>query len=280
MLTQQVNSNGVGLGHQYQQSIRSAAGEATVGSSLQVQRGSDGGLQYDSASFPVLSGGGGNGGNNRFSGLPMPQQQQQQQQNAREEDFTIQNEDFPALPGSHVDRNSQKHEINSMMGNMMVGGQIQAPQGSDRIREFSQENLQHHLLEQQQQQQQQQQQLQLHLQQQGNAQNQAQGSAVSRGSSSLPQQQANALSIVESSAQGGNNSLANGSFLGIGVGGAIQGHLSSNGLGSTVGGTGVGVGGVGGVAGVSQSKEGGYGLAGLLDVIRMTDKVVNSDSIF
>ena len=277
MLTQQVNSNGVSLGHQYQQSIRSAAGggEATVGLSLQVQRGSDGGLQYDSASFPVLSGGGGNGGNNRFSGLPMPQQQQQ---NAREEDFTIQNEDFPALPGSHVDRNSQKHEINSMMGNMMVGGQIQVPQGPDRIRELSQENLQHHLLEQQQQQQQQQ--LQLQLQQQGNAQNQAQGSAVSRGSSSLPQQQANALSIVESSAQGGNNSLANGSFLGIGVGGAIQGHLSSNGLGSTVGGTGVGIGGVGGVAGVSQSKEGGYGLAGLLDVIRMTDKVGYSNSIF
>jgi hypothetical protein len=25
---------------------------------------------------------------------------------------------------------------------------------------------------------------------------------------------------------------------------------------------------------VSQSKEGGYGLAGLLDVIRMTDKVI------
>ena len=156
-----------------------------------------------------------------------------------------------------------------MMGSMMSGGQIQAPQGSDRIRELSQENLQHHLLEQQQQQ------LQLQLQQQGSAQNQAQGSAVSRGSSSLPQQ---ALSIVESSAQGGNNSLANGSFLGIGVGGAIQGHLNSNGLGSTVGGTGVG--GVGGVAGVSQSKEGGYGLAGLLDVIRMTDKVGNSNSIF
>lgn len=264
MLTQQVNSNGIVLGHQYQQSIR-PSGDSTVGSSLQVQRGIDGGLQYDSASFPVLSGGG--GGNNRFSGLPMPQQQQQQQ-NAREEDFTIQNEDFPALPGSHVDRNSQKHEINSMMGSMMSGGQIQAPQGSDRIRELSQENLQHHLLEQQQQQ------LQLQLQQQGSVQNQAQGSAVSRGSSSLPQQ-ANALSIVESSAQGGNNSLANGSFLGIGVGGAIQGHLNSNGLGSTVGGTGVGVGvgGVGGVAGVSQSKEGGYGLAGLLDVIRMTDKV-------
>ena len=133
MLTQQVNSNGVVLGHQYQQSIR-PSGDSTVGSSLQVQRGIDGGLQYDSASFPVLSGGG--GGNNRFSGLPMPQQQQQQ--NAREEDFTIQNEDFPALPGSHVDRNSQKHEINSMMGSMMSGGQggqIQAPQGSDRIRE-------------------------------------------------------------------------------------------------------------------------------------------------
>ena len=257
MLTQQVNSNGVG--HQYQQSIRTS-GDATVGPSL--QRAIDGGLQYDSASFPILSGGGSGGGSNRFSGLSMPQQQQQQQQqqHVREEDFTIQNEDFPALPGSHVDRNSQKHEISTMMGNMMVGGQLQVPQGADRVRELSQENLQHHLHEQQQQQQ----------QQPTTAQNQAQGSAVSRGNSAP--QQASSLGVssgtVESSAQGGNNSLANGSFLGIGVGGAIQGHLGGNGLVSTVGGTGAA-----GLAGVSQSKEGGYGLAGLLDVIRMTDKV-------
>ena len=252
MLTQQLNSNGVG--HQYQQSIRSAS-EATVGPSL--QRGIEGGLQYDSVSFPTLTGG---GGNNRFSGLSMPQQVQL---HAREEDFTIQNEDFPALPGSHVDRNSQKHEITTMMGSMMVGGQGQVPQGIDRVRELSQENLQHHLIEQQQQQQQ---------QQLAIAQNQAQGSAVSRGISIPPQSNALGISssIVESSAQGGNNSLANGSFLGIGVGVAIQSHLGNNGLVGAVGGA---AGGVASVAGVSQNKEGGYGLAGLLDVIRMTDKV-------
>jgi hypothetical protein len=55
------------------------------------QQRSDGGLQYDSSSFPLLSSTSSGG---RFAGLP-------NQPQLREEDFVIQNEDFPALPGSN-----------------------------------------------------------------------------------------------------------------------------------------------------------------------------------
>lgn len=241
---------------QYQQAMRSSS-DVTVGPSS-MQRSVDGPLQYDSQSFPLLSG----SGTNRFSGLLM-------QQHMREEDFTIQNEDFPALPGSlHGDRNSQKqHDVNGMMGGMMGGGgmvqgqgqgQVQGHQGIDRMRELSQDNHQHQLHEQQ---------MQMSAQNQNQNQNQSVGPAAVRGSMG---QQNMAVgggagggavnSISDPSSLGGNNSLSSGSFLGIGVGGGMQGsHLGSNGS-------------VGGVS-ASQSKEGGYGLSGLLDVIRMTDKV-------
>jgi hypothetical protein len=225
---------------QYQQAMRSSS-DVTVGSSM--QRSADGPLQYDSQSFPLLSG----SGTSRFSGLPM-------QQHMREEDFTIQNEDFPALPGSlHGDRNSQKqHDVNGMMGGMMGGGgmvqgQGQGHQGIDRMRELSQENHQHQLHEQQ---------------MQMSAQSQSVGPVAVRGSMGQQNMAVGgaANSISDPSSLGGNNSLSSGSFLGIGVGGGMQGsHLGSNGS-------------VGGVS-VIQSKEGGYGLSGLLDVIRMTDKV-------
>ena len=246
MLGLQVNSSGI---QQYQQAMRSS-GDVTVGPMTQGQRG-EGILQYDSSSFPLLS-----SGANRFSGLPMQQM--------REEDFTIQNEDFPALPGSHGDRdrNSQKHgDINGMIGGMMSGGgggiMGQGPQGIDRLRELSQENLQ----------------LQLHEQMMSQGQNPlSKGPAVVRGG--MTQQNIAVGGAVGNSGGdsgiGGNNSMANGSFLGIGVGGGMgmqSGHMVGNSSNSN---SSLGTGG-GGV-----SKEGGYGLSGLLDVIRMTDKDLNT----
>ena len=212
------NSNGL----QYQQQAMRSSGDPTVG----PQR--DGPLQYDSASFPLLSAGG-----NRFSVLPM------QQMRDREDDFSIQNEDFPALPGSHNERIGQKHDMNGIMSGMSNQG----PQGIDRLRELSQENLQ----------------LQLHEQQMMSQGGPSMGPTVGRG---MQQNIAvgGAVGNGNSSEIGGNNSMANGSFLGIGVGGGMQGgHMGSN---SSIG------------AG-SMSKEGGYGLSGLLDVIRMTDKDLN-----
>ena len=241
---QQVNGNGIS--QQYQQSMRSSS-DTTVG--LSMQRNIDGSLQYDSQSFPLLSGGGGS----RFSGMPM--------QSMRDDDFTIQNEDFPALPGSsHGDRNSQKHDISGITGSMMGPGQGhgQGPLGIDRMRDLSQESLQHQLLEQQQQ------------QMLISAQTQSMGPAVSRGN--MAQQSiavgGNGGNTDNSAIQGGNNSMTNGNFLGIGGGGGMQvSHMGSNGSNNNVG---------VGVSGMTQSKEGGYGLSGLLDVIRMTDKVTFS----
>lgn len=246
MLGLQVNSSGI---QQYQQAMRSS-GDLTVGPmTSQGQRG-DGLLQYDTSSFPLLSAGG-----SRFSGLPMQQM--------REEDFTIQNEDFPALPGSHGDRNSQKHggDINGMIGGMMSGGggiMGQGPQGIDRLRELSQENLQ----------------LQMHEQMMSQGQNsQSKGPAVARGG--MAQQNIAVGGAVGNSGSdtgiGGNNSMANGTFLGIGVGGGMgmqSGHMGGNISNSN---SSIGSGGGG-----SMSKEGGYGLSGLLDVIRMTDKDLNT----
>ena len=239
--------NGNGIPQQYQQSMRSSS-DATVG--LSMQRNIDGSLLYDSQSFPSLSGGGGS----RFSGMPL--------QSMRDDDFTIQNEDFPALPGSsHGDRNSQKHDISGITGSMMGPGQGQGqgPLGIDRMRDLSQESLQHQLLEQQQ----------MLL----SSQTQSMGPAVSRGN--MAQQSiavggnGGSSNTDNSAIQGGNNSMSNGGFLGIGGGGGMQvshmgNNINSNGSNSN---------GALGASGVTQIKEGGYGLSGLLDVIRMTDKV-------
>lgn len=247
---QQVNGNG--LSQQYQQSMRSSS-DATVG--LSMQRNIDGSLLYDSQSFPSLSGGGGS----RFSGMPM--------QSMRDDDFTIQNEDFPALPGSsHGERNSQKHDISGITGSMIGPGQGQGhgPLGIDRMRDLTQESLQHQLLEQQQQQHQ--------MLLSSQSQSQSMGPAVSRGN--MAQQIAvggngGGSNTDNPAIQGGNNSMSNGGFLGIGGGGGMQvSHMgnsnNSNGSNSN---------GAVGTSGVVQNKEGGYGLSGLLDVIRMTDKV-------
>ena len=219
-------------------------------------------LQYDSQSFPLLSanGNGSTASNNRF-GLSMQQ--------IRDDDFSMQTEDFPALPGSHVDRNSQKLDERGYLG--MGGGQQ-----NDRLRELSQDSL----LQQQQQSLLQQQMRMGGLGQgQGQGQGQSLGPTISRGSQHSAT--VGGGGDRQGLGQGSSNSLGSGgAFLGLGAGGmgmgAMGGAAAGMGLLSLGQSNGNGNGNGNGTlssAALSMSAEGRFGLAGLLDVIRMTDKV-------
>eukprot|EP00596_Hydrurales_sp_CCMP1899_P009568 CAMPEP_0119047364 /NCGR_PEP_ID=MMETSP1177-20130426/52781_1 /TAXON_ID=2985 /ORGANISM="Ochromonas sp, Strain CCMP1899" /LENGTH=165 /DNA_ID=CAMNT_0007021893 /DNA_START=1 /DNA_END=494 /DNA_ORIENTATION=+ len=63
-----------------------------------------------------------------------------------QENFAIQNEDFPPLSG---DRSSLKHDSNGILGSVMNGGGLNQGHGIDRLRETSQESLQYQLNQQQ-----------------------------------------------------------------------------------------------------------------------------------
>ena len=258
-------------------------------------------LQYDSQSFPSLSNGNSNGSGNRFSASSMQQ--------IREDDFTMQNEDFPALPGSlHGDRNTQKLDDRGFsMG--MVGGGMSGLGNSlslqnDRLRESSQDSLQQQLVLQQQQHLLLQQQMRMGNQNQIQSQGQGQGQGHSFGPTISRGVSQHSVAVGggdrQGLSQGGNNSLSGGAFSGLGAG-ALTGGIGG---GTGVGGMGMGMGmgmlslgqgsasnangvsssvtnpngnGTLSSAALNLSGEGRFGLPGLLDVIRMTDKVCHSD---
>ena len=278
---QQTNGNGM----QYQlQSMRSADPSSR-----------DGPLQYDSSSFPLLS-------SNRFSGQPM--------QRDEGYDFIIQNEDFPALPGSlsTQDRINQKqHDDRNTL--MSQNGMSSMNTGMREIsREISQETLQQQqLLLQQQLRIQTQNQItnQVQNQVQGLGQGPSIGPTVSRGllggnnlggislgmnASTVGNSINNTIGNSNQNNPNGQNGSQNGSLIGsqngdlIGINGNGLNGNNGNGVNNSMSSSFLGIGMSGGISGILGgqsvssvgsvvSKEGRYGLLGLLDVIRMTDKV-------
>jgi len=259
-----VNQQGIGLGGPMHNIglFPGQRGVTDMGMAHGGMRGLDGpqqGLQFDPASFPVLSGAGptaNRGGYpNGGGGHPM------------QSDFSIQKEDFPALSAA----GGASKDL--LVSHGMLGAMQNQPNPADlnRLRELQQDSM---------------------VQQQGMAgiglgmnmgqplgllPQQVSSGPIGRGGPGLQQSQQSQQSQQQQQQQQQQQLQQQTITQGMDLGSDSFGGLS--GMGVVVpNGPGVG-GGLGSSSRqdlTSASKESRYGLAGLLDVIRMTDKDLNT----
>lgn len=194
---------------------------------------SDTNLPYDASNFPVLQGSGGQGGNSKHwypSNLPPGQSPSLGNgMHGREEEFTIQNEDFPALPGSQP-RMGTGTAIGRESGSSSVGGQ--APHSES---DGNRSQPAHHA------------QSPLRPGQSGGKPSPQLGPQNPPSSPSLSSQPAGTMSM------------------GIGFGGGMMGNHAPPSPGLQP---------IPAPSTAPVSVEAKYGLMGLLDVVKMTDRVI------
>lgn len=221
---------------------------------------SESGLQFDATNFPVLSASSANGssggsGGGRFPPLSGPSQ-------IRDEDFTIASEDFPALPGTQGPKSEGglaglgSSGLNGSSAPGPGSGQVA---GVGRLRDSADGFGQHG------------QQLQPGLQS-GNASGGQIGGGVGQpigGGSSVGGGQQGSFSRGM-----GPSPISMGVPTGV-PGGGLIGNEGVGGAALSLGGGGMAGLGLGPSSKVETTagKDAKYGLSGLLDVIKMTDRV-------